>query len=319
MYALDRERCSTIVRRARQWLFTYCRRNGIHYLVVPSSGGRDSAVTLGLTKEACELAAKHGYQLTSIGVTLPCHTPKKVTKLGQLAIRTFGAEELGPVDLSVYFDLLTECFGDAWTSKDDSLEGGIKRILRVKGDQSGLANWRWNARVASGNIKARLRMITAYHIAKMFGSAVVMSTDNLSEFWMAFWTICGDVGDIGLIQNLLKGIEVEPLAVYLGVPKQILAQAPDDGNGVKGGGDAAQLGAVYPELDRIMVGLIQQGFNMDGSMRQLAKLPIVMNSDVQVVRLLATRAIKGAYKRRGPVSPTRVQLGLPSIKGLDLD
>jgi NH3-dependent NAD+ synthetase len=44
------------------------------------------------------------------------------------------------------------------------------------------------------NIKVRLRMITLYYIAPLT-EGMVVSTGNLSEFWMGFWTLNRAVGD----------------------------------------------------------------------------------------------------------------------------
>ncbi|MFA6594358.1 MAG: NAD(+) synthase [Candidatus Buchananbacteria bacterium] len=317
MYGLDRESCEAVVKRAATWGFSYCKRNGLHYLITPSSGGRDSAITLGINQRVCQLAAQKKYSLTSVGVAMPCHTPKKITRLGQLAIKTFGAEELEPVDLSIDFDELMEYF---LNDERYGLSHGIKEILRKKNDRAGLANWKNNSQVAQGNIKARLRMITAYHIARMFGSGVVVGTDNLSEFWMGFWTLHGDVGDIGYIQNILKGLELEAIAEYLGVPKKILDEEPSDGLGVKKGGDAAQLGADYPLIDATMVDLLQQKFNPDGHKKQLCNLPSprIQPADPKLALSLATRAIGNSFKRRGPAYPSRKQLGLLPIEAIKL-
>jgi NH3-dependent NAD+ synthetase len=65
-----------------------------------------------------------------------------------------------------------------------------------------------------------------YHIARMM-KGMVLSTDNLSEYWMAFWTLHGDVGDFGMIQMMLKGLELYDLARYLGVPSEIIAARPE--------------------------------------------------------------------------------------------
>jgi nicotinamide-nucleotide amidase len=67
--------------------------------------------------------------------------------------------------------------------------------------------------IRRGNMKARLRMIKLYDTAqKMDG--LVLSTDNYTEYLLGFWTLHGDVGDYGMIQNLWK-TEVYGLADYL--------------------------------------------------------------------------------------------------------
>jgi nicotinamide-nucleotide amidase len=68
-------------------------------------------------------------------------------------------------------------------------------------------------RIRRGNIKARLRMIKLYDTAQKT-NGIVLSTDNYTEYLLGFWTLHGDVGDYGMIQNLWK-TEVYGLANYL--------------------------------------------------------------------------------------------------------
>jgi len=159
-------------------------------------------------------------------------------------------------------------------------------------------------------------MLGTYHVARMI-KGIVLSTDNLSEFWMAFWTICGDVGDYGMIQQLLKGLELSELAIYLGVPEEIVAAKPDDGLAIAGG-DEDQLGAAYPVIDQIMIKLVQSGFDPDGEMDQLDSLPQISGFDQDLVHGLARRALIGSYKRKGTVILSRTYLGLPEVDELNL-
>lgn len=107
--------------------------------------------------------------------------------------------------------------------------------------------------IAEGNIKARLRMITAYHMANIF-KGCVLSTDNYSEYNMGFWTLHGDVGDISPIQFINKGFELQYIAKALGIPDNIITQAPSDGLGVTATNtDEAQLGANYKFVDSAML------------------------------------------------------------------
>ena len=128
---------------------------------------------------------------------------------------------------------------------------------------------------------------------------------------MAFWTICGDVGDYGMIQNVLKGLELYDLARHLDVPSGIVDAIPDDGLGIAGG-DAEQLGATYDIVDEIMIKLIQAGFNPDGSFDQINALPNI-GIDRELVSTIALRCLRGAYKRGGTVTLSREDLGLPAI------
>lgn len=311
MYKLNIDQIKNVVSRGAQALYEYCKESGIHFLVVGSSGGLDSAVTLGFMQEACELAKADGHILVSVGITMPINSKPDAQRLGREAIERFGAVDMSN-DLTGVFDYIDE----------NKLIELAEKVLKVRTD-AGLApteeQWKWDQLIAQGNIKARLRMMLGtYHVARLLGSGMVMSTDNLSEFWMAFWTLHGDVGDYGIIQQILKGLELYDIARYLGVPQEIINARPDDGLAIAGG-DEDQLGASYPVIDQILISLIQKGFDPDGSRDQLKALPEVPGFDQALVASLARRTVNGAFKREGGgLVLTREFLGLPAIADIDL-
>lgn len=309
-HKLSQEQIKTLVEKGAAALYGYCRDKGIHHVVTGSSGGLDSAVTLGFAQKACALAGKEGFKLSSVGLIMPCESSAASVALGREAIRKFGAHE-------AYMDL-KDVFAFGTLSLVQGVNERIKEILIETGGNEALSVWEESKKIAQGNIKARLRMMYGtYHSARMM-RGIVLSTDNLSEYWMAFWTLNGDVGDFGIIQKILKGLELYDIARYLGVPAGIIAAKPDDGLGVSGG-DEDQLGANYPTLDRVMIELIQKGFDPDGRREQLANLPEIAGVDRQVVYKLAARAIAGAFKRRGAIVLERKDLGLPEIKDIKLN
>ena len=111
--------------------------------------------------------------------------------------------------------------------------------------------------IGQGNIKARLRMIYLYNEANYF-RGLVMDTDNLTEHYLGFFTIHGDVCDFNPIGGLWKH-EVYELAQYLYdyeyttyQDKQIkdalgsaLQIRPTDGNGVNDLGDMGQIAPAF--------------------------------------------------------------------------
>jgi NAD+ synthase len=308
-YKLSRTQISRTVQLGARALADYCIANDIHYVVTGSSGGLDSAVMLGFAREACRLAKGKKFKLTSVGLIMPCESHPDAERLGRKAIDKFGAKKIR-INLSPALNLATEIGSD--------VNSQIIGILNDTNGRKAINEWNYSLKIAKGNIKARLRMMFGtYHVARMM-KGMVLSTDNLSEFWMAFWTICGDVGDFGIIQQMLKGLELYDVARYLGVPAEIIAAKPDDGLGIDSG-DEAQLGASYPVLDRIMIQLIQAGFDPDGPREQLNSLPKI-EEDIpgSVVRKLATRAINGAFKRHGTFILSREQLELPVIEDIKL-
>lgn len=317
MYELTNEECDRVIAKAGRALFDYCRNCNIHYVVTGSSGGLDSAVTLGLAQKAVELAKTEEFSLTSVGLIMPCNSNPDAERLGRLAIKKFNAEEI-MIDLSCAFDVLTGSYSNGSRATIvPNVDRQIRFLLeRTAGDEA-IRNFDFSKKVAQGNIKARLRMMLGtYHVARML-KGIVLSTDNLSEFWMAFWTICGDVGDYGMIQKVMKGLELYDIARRLDVPQEIIDARPDDGNGVAGT-DEEQLGAGYHTVDKVMIRLIQQGFNPDGSLDQLNSLPQVEGVSNEVVKKLAERSLKGAYKHRGTLNLTREELGLPAIQEITL-
>lgn len=309
MHKLSRKQISRTVNLAAKSLFDYCKEYNRHYLVTGSSGGLDSAVTLALAERACRLAKKNGFLLVSAGLVMPCHSKPDAERLGREAIKKFNAREIR-IDLSGAYDFLSENYF-AGANKE------IKKILKATGGDYALRDWEWSEKIAEGNIKSRLRMICGtYHIARMM-KGLVLSTDNLSEYWMAFWTMHGDVGDFGMIQNIMKGLELYNIARYLKVPAKIISARPDDGLGIAGG-DEDQIGAAYPAVDKIMIKLIQAGFDQNGVLSQLDNLPDIGVSKELVLKI-ASRALKGSFKRRGSLNLSRKSLGLPEIKKIKLD
>ncbi len=310
MYKLKEKEIETIVSSASASLFEYCQKNKLHFLVTGSSGGLDSAITLGLAERACTLAKEKDYKLVSIGLILPCHSKPDAENFGRKAIEKFGAKEI-KIDLTEIYDFIEK-------TKLDKIDQDIFDILQKEGLSPEQNVLDWDKKIVRGNIKARLRMMLGtYHVARSLGSGLVLSTDNKSEQWMAFWTHHGDVGDFGMIQELLKGLELYDVARYLGVPEEIVKAKPDDGLAISGG-DEDQLGATYPNLDTIMISLIQKGFDPDGDLKQLENLPQIEGFDQNIVESLARRCINGAHKRRGCLNLSRQELGVEDLKNIVL-
>ncbi len=103
---------------------------------------------------------------------------------------------------------------------------------------------------AIGNIKSRIRMVTAYYYANINGGLVI-GTTNRSEYLTGYFTKYGDGGcDVEPIINLYKH-EVRELARALNVPNSIIDKKPSAGlweNQL----DEVELGMTYEELDRIL-------------------------------------------------------------------
>lgn len=291
--ALTQQQVKIVVEKASRALAAYCIQHGIHRTVTGVSGGLDSAVTLALSQRAAKIAAQKGHELLSLGLVLPCHSDARHTMLGRKVVKTFAAELL-EIDLTGVFDHLE------------------KHLLKPVAQE--LVSYHRDAapsryRTSQGNVKARLRMaLGTYYVANMI-NGLVLSTDNYSEYWMGFWTLHGDVGDFGMIQELWKGDELVQIAEYLGVPKEVIEAAPTDGLGVLPGGDEAQLGAPYLVVDKVLKELMKK-IDLNGSLSQLKKLPRVEGVSQKLVRKIAERAMRNAFKRSNPLNLRRASLGL---------
>jgi len=169
----------------RAELKSYIEKNKIQSLVMGISGGIDSTLCAALAKPVCD---ELGIQLHGRSITL-----------GNGIDEVDRGELVGKAFCHTFDDVYE--LGSAFTS-----------IWGVTGPEG------WdveepNEKIRRGNIKARLRMIYLYDLAQIH-KGMVLSTDNYTEYLLGFWTLHGDVGDYGMIQNLWK-TEVYEMADWI--------------------------------------------------------------------------------------------------------
>ncbi len=267
-------------------------QQGINYLVrypdiksmvVGLSGGIDSALTAAIARDICDRTGKH--QL--IGISIPIESNKKS--------EIENARRAG----KAFCHKFTEV---KWINR---VYPFFKWLAFKKRPGTG-------QKVRFGNIKARFRMIYLYDRAH-WHNGIVLSTDNLTEFNLAFWTLHGDVGDLGFIQQLWK-TEVYGIAHYLcaqydkvigkicgtswdwieyGDRQVALMKAaratPTDGLGITAS-DFDQIGvSSYKEADELLIKYIKGG----SKDKLLEKHPVI------------ERHLKYAFKRENPYNIPR--------------
>lgn len=159
----------------------YCNKYNIKSLVLGLSGGLDSTVCAAILRE---VSKQYGVKL--IGISLPCSTN---SRLERSTAATCG-----------------DCFCDEY--KEVNLQD-LYLLTKTKCD----AEIGESTRISQGNLKARLRMIMLYNTASI-NNGIVIDTDNLTEHYLGFFTIHGDVGDFKPIGKLWK-TEVYELANYV--------------------------------------------------------------------------------------------------------
>jgi len=104
--------------------------------------------------------------------------------------------------------------------------------------------------LASGNLKARIRMMILYYHSNAM-QRIVAGTGNRTELLVGYFTKYGDGGvDILPIGDLYK-TEVREIADFIGVPKNIIEKAPTAGLW-SGQTDEEELGIKYESLDKIL-------------------------------------------------------------------
>jgi NAD+ synthase len=196
----------------QNWIREQFSRTKAAGAVLGISGGIDSAVLAGL------LARTLGPDKV-LGVIMPCRSQQMDEDYARLLAAYLGIKTY-KVDLSDVFDSVSAAI---------SAEG-------LKLDA-----------LPSANIKPRLRMVTLYAIAQQNG-CLVCGGGNKDEIMYGYFTKHGDSGvDLLPLADLLKG-EVRALAVYLGIPKEIIDRPPTAGLWA-GQTDESEMGLTYEELD----------------------------------------------------------------------
>ncbi len=213
----------------------YLAGNHLKTMVLGLSGGLDSTVTAAICHEVVKRNPEQGFKF--IGVSMPCSTNTHEENDSAMMCMKGFCDEYWVENLQKEYLLMRATCEQHYPS----------------------------TALSQGNIKARLRMIYLYNLASVTGG-LVMDTDNLTEHYLGFWTIHGDVADYNPIGGLWKH-EVYELCNYLftevytdqtTAAYQALKAAydimPTDGNGVSVGGDMAQIapGHTYEEVDDIL-------------------------------------------------------------------
>ena len=285
----------------------YLEDNNLWAMILGISGGIDSTVTAAI----CSEVEKRNPEIKFYGVSLPC-TSNTIDENNSAAacMKAFCKED------------------QYWT------ENLQKEFLFMR---ASFSQRHFPTTIGLGNIKARLRMMYLYDLAN-YTSGLVMDTDNLTEHYLGFFTIHGDVCDFNPIGGLWKH-EVYDLAKYLrdkynyeyhnpyndndmsdqyrrkiNALEHALNIRPTDGNGVHDLGDMGQIAPAfahdknvdaYKKVDDIiMTYLIYKGRHPEEyqiAMDELHKKYDVDNDEVtyHTVDDVISRIRRTEYKRKG--------------------
>lgn len=205
---------SILLNSIENWLREKLRAAGEKGGIVGLSGGIDSAVVAAILKRVC------GDRMMS--VIMPCHSHPEDRLHAELVARHFELPLL-VVDLTATYDTLLAA-------------------IPAPGSEG--------TKLATANLKPRLRMITLYCLAQE-RNLLVCGTGNRVELTVGYFTKYGDSGvDLLPLGDLLKG-EVRQLASLLGVPAPVIDKPPSAGLW-QGQTDEGEMGVTYDELDRYL-------------------------------------------------------------------
>jgi NAD+ synthase len=148
-------------------------------------------------------------------------------------------------------------------------------------------------KVATGNLKARIRMIML-HTEAHASSLLVAGTGNKSEILMGYFTKYGDGGvDILPIGDLYK-TSVKTLGRELKLPASVLERAPTAGLW-EGQTDEGELGFTYEFADRVLMGLER--------LLEPEEIAAKLGVPLEKVEAVVTRVVVNRHKRRLPPIP----------------
>jgi NAD+ synthase len=199
------------------WIRHKVEAAGCKGVVLGMSGGLDSSVLAVLCQRALPRS--------TLGVIMPCHSSQEDVAHAQQLAGKFAIPTKTVALVSICDSLLEILPGE-------STEPAISRL-------------------AEGNLKARLRMLTLYYLANQLKYLVIGAT-NRSELATGYFTKHGDgATDIMPLGNLVKG-QVRELARFLGIPEVIIDKPPSGGLW-EGQTDEAELGLSYQELDHYLL------------------------------------------------------------------
>ncbi len=223
--------------------------------VIGLSGGIDSSVVGALLVRAL------GKERV-VGILMPAsHTPKEDTEDGRMLAKMWG--------IKVYDVSIDPIFS--------AFEKSLPRIGASK--------------IASANVKARIRMIINYYVANTYGM-LVAGTGDKSEDEIGFFSKYGDGGvDFLPIAHLYK-TQVRELGAHLELPGHIVHK-PSSPQLWPGHKAVDEIPIDYDRLDLVLAGLFDERL-------QAAEVARRTGVDIKVVEDVVKRHRSSAHKRLYP-------------------
>lgn len=230
------------VKQIRKNSLHYFRTNNIKAAVIGVSGGIDSALTCALLKPVCEKL-----KIPLVGLYISIKTNKQQEEENAKKVLHYFCTENLHIDLSSMYDRVELMDYPYQNTTSDE-----------------------KSKIRKGNLKARMRMMYFYNVAAV-KNGLVLSTDNLTELYLGFWTRFGDEGDITPIRKLWKSevYDISRMLVNsdeLNNSQKEALQACIDINATDG------LGVSNTDLDQIMPDWKKRHKNTESGYREVDKI-----------------------------------------------
>lgn len=219
------------IRRRIDFIKQQLVHSGLKNLVLGISGGVDSSTCGKLAQLAVNELNQEEGQYQFIGVRLPYSTQKDEAD-AQIALAFINPSKSITINIQAGTEGIHE-----------QVLAGLNEADFSTADEAKID-------FSKGNLKARARMASQYHLAGILG-ALVIGTDHSAENVTGFYTKWGDGAcDLAPLFGLSKR-QVRQLASALGAPKILIDKTPtadlEELNPQKA--DELTLGITYDELD----------------------------------------------------------------------
>ncbi len=210
-----------VIEKIVSWLKDYAEKANVKGYIIGVSGGVDSGVV-------STLCAMTGLKILAVEMPIRQKADQVEGALEHLKFlkNKFPNVETKSIDLNEPFEALYKTFD----VKDDEFPA---------------------EKLAFANTRSRLRMLTLYYYGQINGLLVCGTGNKVEDFGIGFYTKYGDGGvDVSPIADLYK-TEIFELARNLDLPDIIKNAIPTDGLWDVDRTDEQQIGATYPELEKI--------------------------------------------------------------------
>jgi NAD+ synthase len=224
----------TAIRNRITYLKNYLRSHNLKAIVLGISGGVDSSTAGKIAQMAITELRQEGYDAQFIAVRLPSHVQKDEDD-AQEALRFINPDLIHTINIGTAVDVITTESLNSFEDKNKFTPAEID--------------------FHKGNAKARMRMISQYHLAGLYGG-VVLGTDHNSEATFGFYTKHGDGACDLIVLNGLNKRQVRLCAKELGAAKwlyekEATADLEELNEQVS---DEEALGVTYDQLDDFLEG-----------------------------------------------------------------